>query len=139
MASGATSLTNGRFSPTIYTGFDTSSFALTLTSVGVKNNIYYQSGYLISAFSQREVGVFLSRNVRGGLGGGVYVGRKKYEDGPNIQTDTDVAIGPAIRVTWEILPDIFLGVESLYGIGGIYQTLVLTTQRINILCFGVRF
>ncbi len=139
LASGLTSLTNGRISPAIYTGYDSSTFALTLTSVGVKNSIYYQSGYVVSAFSQREAGTFLFRNVRGGLGGGAYLGRKKYQEGSSRQTATDVAIGPAMRVTWEMLPDIFLGVESLFGIGGVYQTLVLTTQRVNILSFGVRF
>jgi hypothetical protein len=138
IASGVTSITNGRTSPAIYTGYDSSSFALTLTSVGVKNAIYYQSGYLVSAFSQRDLGTFLWRNVRGGFGGGVYVGRKEYKDGIERQSATDISIGPTIRITWEILPDIFIGVEAHHGLGG-YQLLLLTTQRVDMLTFGVRF
>ena len=131
-------MTGGRTSPMIHTGIDSSNFALTFSSVGVKNSVYYHSGYILSAFAQKEPGFFLWGKMRGGLGGGIHFAKRQYVDGTTSESASDFAIGPAIRVTWEIFPFGFIGIEALYGIRNA-KVFVLSTQRITSLVFGIRF
>jgi hypothetical protein len=118
-------------------GYDSPSFALTFTAVGVNNSVYYQSGYLLAAYFQNEPGSYLWGKVRGGLGGGFHFAQRGYSDGSANEKKSDIALGPAIRVTWEILPYIFVSAEGLYGLGTINYLLVF--QSVNSIIFGVRF
>jgi hypothetical protein len=138
VGSGFNSITGGRPSPTLYTGYDSSSFAVTANAVGVKTKIYYHSGYVVSAFSQKEMGDFWWGKLRAGFGGGIHYAQRQYVDGAVNETKSDFALGPAMRVTWEIFPFGFIGVDELYGIRSL-ETLVLSTQNIISLIFGVRF
>jgi hypothetical protein len=137
LGSSFSSVTAGRTSPSIYGGYDSNSFALTFASVGVKNSVYYHSGYLLSGFWQFDAGAYLWGNVRAGIGGGVHFAKRGYTDGTTNECTTDVAIGPAIRATWEIFPYGFIGVEGLYGFG--LNNLLLVFQSVNSIIFGVRF
>ncbi len=138
IGTGVTNITGGRIVPALHTGYDSSQFALTLTSVGVKNSVYYHSGYLLNLFSQTEMGDFWWGKLRAGIGGGVHFAKRSYTDGSHSETKSDFALGPSMRATWEFLPSTFLGIEALYGIRGV-NTLALVSQRVILLNFGVRF
>lgn len=137
LGSSFSSITAGRTAPSIYTGYDSSSFAVTFTSVGVKNDVYYHSGYLLNSYFQKDVGDYFWGKVRGGLGGGVHFAKRAYTDGAVNESKSDLSLGPAIRVTWEIFPYGFLGVEGFYGFG--VNNLLLVFQSVNSIIFGVRF
>jgi hypothetical protein len=110
---------------------------MTITSVGVKNSVYYHSGYLLSSYYQADVGDYFWGKVRGGIGGGIHFAKRGYVDGTTSDSKTDFAIGPAIRATWEIFPYGFIGVEGHYGFGA--NNLLLVFQSVNSIIFGVRF
>ena len=131
-------MTGGRTSPILYTGIDSSQFALTILTSGVKNDIYSHSGYVISAFAQKDVGDLWWGKVRGGLGGGIHFAKREYTDGSINEVKSDFAIGPSLRVNWEFFPYMFVGVEALYGIRNI-NALYLSTQTITNIVLGVRF
>ena len=138
LGSGFSSMTGGRANPIIYTGIDSPSFAFTVIAMGVKNDVYYHSGYIFSAFAQKDVGDLFWGKIRGGIGGGIHFAERGYSDGLINENKSDFAIGPTIRVTWEFIPFLFVGVEALYGIRNI-NTLILGTQTISNIVLGVRF
>jgi hypothetical protein len=138
VASGVTSITGGRVSPIIHGGIDTPTFATTITSVGVKNSIYYHSGYVLSFHLQKEAGKMWWGNLRGGLGLAAHYAKRGYVDGTANESKADGAFGPSLRVTWEILPFVVIGLEGMYGIRN-FNTLLLNTQNIQTLFLGVRF
>ena len=131
-------MTGGRVSPILHAGIDTPTFSTTLTSVGVKNSIYYHSGYVLSFHAQKEAGQFWWGNLRGGLGLAAHYAKRGYEDGSARESKADGAFGPSMRVSWEILPYVVVGVEAMYGIRN-YKVLLLNTQNIQTLFLGVRF
>lgn len=138
LGSGYSSMTGGRTNPIIYTGMDSSNFALTLTAVGVNNDVYYHSGYIISAFAQKDAGDLFWGKIRGGIGGGIHFAKRGYTDGSIDENKSDFAVGPSMRVTWEFLPFVFVGVEALYGIRN-FNVILLNTQTITNVVLGVRF
>ncbi len=138
LGSGVTSITGGRVSPIIHGGLDTPTFATTITAVGVKNSIYYHSGYVASFHLQKEAGQFWWGKLRGGLGLGLHIAKRGYDDGGGMEEKSDAAFGPSIRVSWEILPFVVLGLEAMYGLRN-ENVLLLNTQNIQTLFLGVRF
>lgn len=138
-STGVTSITNGRVSPLLNTGLDTSSYAFTFSSVGVKNSYYYHSGYNVVWALQKDFTKSSFGGVRAGLGLGAHFAKRGLQDGTNALIEkSDYAIGPAMRVTWGFLPYCFMGLESIYGIRGA-NFIALSTQNIHSLFLGVRF
>lgn len=138
LATGVSSITGGRVNPLLNTGFDSSNFSLSFSSLGVKNDVYYHSGYTLVTSIQGELGDYLWGNLRGGVGLGLHFAKRGLDDGNGLEEKSDFAIGPSIRVTWTILPKVFIGLESIYGIRDA-NVILLSTQNIHSMMFGARF
>lgn len=138
VATGFSSVTEGRTVPLFNFGYDSPTSAFLFHSVGVSNDIYYHNSYMLSGFRQVDLDDFWWGKVRAGLGGGLHYAQRGYEDGDKKQSASDFSLGPSVRVTWEIFPYCFVGIESFFGLGS-FQVFVLSTQQISLLTFGVRF
>lgn len=139
LGTGVTSATSGRVSPFLHGGYDDTNFALTLTSVGVKNDYYYHSAYNFVLVAQKDFPKYLWGNLRGGIGIGSHYAIRELKDGTNSNIKkSDFALGPAIRITWEFLPYTYIGLEAIFGIRNA-NIIVLSTQNIRSLILGVRF
>lgn len=137
-ATGVSAVTEGRTIPILYLGYDAPDFAATISSVGVSNDVYYQSAYQLGIFRQTDLDFFWWGKVRAGMGLGMHYAERGLEQYDKTETATDFAMGPSIRVTWEVLPYIVIGVESFVGIGSA-DIIILSTQQISTLFLGVRF
>lgn len=138
IATGFSSVTEGRAVPMLNIGIDNPNYAFLFGSVGVKTDVYYHNAYMLSAFRQVDLDDFLWGKVRAGLGGGIFFSKRGYKDGGPEETGNDFGVGPSVRATWEIFPYGFVGIESYFGIADL-QVLVLSTQQVSHLVFGVRF
>lgn len=138
IATGFSSVTEGRTIPLISLGTDSHTSAFLLSAVGVKNDVYVHNSYMFSAYRQTEPDQFWWGKVRAGLGGGINYAYRFYKDGGKKDSGADISVGPAIRITWEVIPYAFLGVESYFGLGHL-NNIVLSTGQISQLLFGVRF
>ncbi|MFP5489975.1 MAG: hypothetical protein ACLGG0_00635 [Bacteriovoracia bacterium] len=137
-ATGVSAVTEGRVIPILYVGYDAPDFAATISSVGVANDVYYQSAYQLGIFRQTDLENFLWGKTRAGMGLGVHYAERGLEQYDKTEKVTDFSMGPSIRVTWEVLPYVVLGVESFVGIGSA-DIIILSTQQISTLFLGVRF
>lgn len=137
-ATGVSAVTEGRMIPILYVGYDAPDFAATISSVGVANDVYYQSAYQLGIFRQTDLDYFWWGKVRAGMGLGMHYAERGLEQYDKTETATDFAMGPSIRVTWEVLPYIVIGVESFVGIGSA-DIIILSTQQISTMFLGVRF
>jgi hypothetical protein len=138
VGSGFSTVTQGRTVPVLYAGLDNPNSAWIISSVGVKNDVYYHSAYQLSYFKQTDLEPFWWGKIRAGLGGGIHYAQRGYQDGQENLKSSDASIGPAIRVTWAMTQNVILGLESFAGIGG-SQIIILSTQQISTLFLGVRF
>lgn len=138
IATGFSSVTEGRTVPMLNIGIDNPDYAFLFGSVGVKTDVYYHNAYMLSAFRQVDLENFWWGKVRAGLGGGVFFSNRGYKDGGSEETGNDFGVGPSVRATWEIFPYGFVGIESYFGIGDA-KVFVLSTQQVSHLVFGVRF
>ena len=137
-ATGVSAVTEGRMIPILYLGYDSPDFAATVSSVGLSNDAYYHSAYQLSIFRQTDLENFFWGKVRAGMGLGIHYAERGLEQYDKTEKVTDFALGPSIRVTWEVLPYIVIGVESFIGIGSA-DIIILSSQQISTLFLGVRF
>ena len=138
VATGFSSVTEGRSVPMLNIGIDNPTSAFLFGSVGVKTDVYYHNAYMLSAYRQVDLEDFWWGKVRAGLGGGIFYSKRGYKDRGPEETGDDFGIGPSVRATWEIFHYGFVGIESYFGIGDL-KVFVLSTQQVSHLVFGVRF
>lgn len=138
VATGFSSVTEGRTIPLLNLGYDAPEKAFLFNSIGVSNDIYYHNSYMFSGFRQVDLDKMWWGKVRAGFGGGLHFAKRGYEDGADKDSASDFSLGPSIRVTWEIFPYGFIGIESFFGLGNL-QAFILSYQQITLLTFGVRF
>jgi hypothetical protein len=137
-ATGVSAVTEGRMIPILYLGYDAPDFAATVSSVGLSNDAYYHSAYQLGIFRQTDLENFLWGKTRAGMGLGAHYAERGLEQYDKTEKVTDFALGPSIRVTWEVLPYTVIGVESFVGIGS-GDIIILSTQQISTMFLGVRF
>ncbi len=139
LGTGFSSATAGRTSPTLNLGIDYPSFAVTASSVGVKNSYYYHSAYNLIYVRQFDFSEYLWGKLHGGIGAGLHFAKRGLKDGTNAMSEkSDFALGPAIRITWDVAPLCFIGLEAIYGIRD-FRVFTLTTQNVRSIIVGVKF
>ena len=138
LGTGFSSVTEGRTIPLLNLGIDSPTYAVLLSSVGVSNDVYYHNAYLVSGYRQVDMDNFWWGKVRVGLGGGLFFSERGFRDEEEEEKSSDFSLGPSVRATWEIIPYGFVGIESYFGLGS-FNFLVLSTQQVSHLVFGVRF
>lgn len=138
LATGVSSITGGRVNPLLNTGYDSPNFSISFSSLGIKNQVYYHSGYTLITSFQSDLGDYLWGGLRGGFGLGLHYAKRGLDDGNGLEEKSDFAVGPSIRITWTLLPNTFIGLESIYGLRN-ENVIFLSTQNIHSLMFGARF
>jgi hypothetical protein len=138
LGSGFTSTTGGRLSPMIYGGYDSPTFALVGSSVGVKTSAYYLSSYSMSALLLNDIGDFWWGKVNAGAGIGLLYSIRSMKDSTYSNTTYDFNYGPCLRVTWEFIPNMYVGVDALFGVPSLSQLIQFSTKQSTSLIFGFK-
>ena len=140
VGSGFSNVTGGRTAPMIYGGFDTEKFALVASAVGVKTSIYYHSSYQVGMFLQNDWGEFWWGKLRAGIGSGLQYSVRGYRNTVESSEEkaSDLVLGLAIRVRWNMAGPVFVALETVYGLAGL-NFILLSTQHTTNLVFGVGF
>lgn len=135
------SQTSGRQVPSLNLALLGESFGISAYSTGIKTALYYQSGYVASAYYLWSPGELLSGPITAGIGAGMYYGKRGYrETETSALTEVqDSTGGPAFRVEWRFLGPFYLSGEALFGLRLPAFLVYLSAQDIAHVAFGLRF
>ena len=140
VGTGMSKVTQGRTVPSLYLGLDNKKDVVQFSSIGVQTEIYYHNAYRFSFYRQEAFGSFFGIKQRAGFGIGLLYAIRAYREDKEAQeeSETDLNVGPAFRYTLDINKNLFMSLESMYGINNLLF-LVLSFQNTNSINFGVRF
>ena len=138
-----TSMTNtmqGRIIPSLHLGYDQGTRHISFHSSGVQTELYYHNTYALSYYLQENWGKLFFGDLIAGPGIGAYYAKLSYREDKNSKDETgeDFVFGPGLRAEFIITPNLFIGLETIMGIGGA-QIIALSFQDISFLTFGWRF
>ncbi len=137
---GFSGVTLGRNIPALHLAAFSDSWRFSFISTGVKTKVYYHNAYQVSLLSTWKPGKLFWGEVEAGFGGGFLYGVRGYREDPDEDYDKqgNIVWGPTMYVGWEVLPNVMISIEAIYGI---YDTsaLGLITQENCAGSIGVRF
>ncbi len=141
IGSGNSSMTGGRFVPSIDLAYLQNNNVLAWSGTGVKSGYYYQSSHQLSYFKSWKAGDMWGGDVNSGFGGSVaYTTRAFQDEGSTLeQKDSDFLLGPAIRMNLSY-GFFYINMSATFGIRNVLtHAMSLTFQDVESLSVGVRF
>ncbi len=137
---GTTSLTSGRYVPSLQLGYESKQLAVTLSSTGYHTRYDYMSAYIANVYKTFELAELWKTPATAGFGLGVYYSARGFRDTPEsaIQETNDFGIGPAFYVALHPFDLFFLRIETLYAAGSGYNILLVFQDAAQI-TVGVSF
>jgi hypothetical protein len=137
---GFSGVTLGRNIPALHLAVFSDSLRFSIISTGVKTKVYYHNAYQASLLSTWRPGKLFWGEVEAGFGGGLLYGVRGYRDDPDDDFDKqgNAVWGPTMYMGWEVLPNVIISLEVIYGIFD-SSVLALITQENCAGSIGVRF
>lgn len=141
VGAGTTSATGGRIVPALSLSLTAASWAVFVSSTGVKNTYYHQSNYQTSAYWLYPGGSLLGGSVSAGFGiGGMFLMRSFQDDGSTTEIRSDDWLaGPAGRIRWSYFDLLYLGIDAIWGLRTLAGALTLNYQDYTCVSVGVMF
>ena len=119
---GTSTVSDGRAVPAINLGFEpVRGYLISGMSAGIQSKSYFFSLYNCNLLLWQRMGKGKGGSVWAGIGGGILYGRKGMvvsREPTLLKEDSDFMVGPAFRLAWHPIPNIYLGVEFTLGFGG---------------------
>jgi hypothetical protein len=140
VGTGFSSVTSGRMIPGLELGFGTDSWRATFSSIGVSNSYYFHSSYTASYFRSWKSGPMFWGEVESGLGGGAMYAVRGFQDQGSTeeQKKSDVALGPAFFVQWQLAGPAYLKMDMIWGLRGLTNIIGLNGQDVIFFSVGLR-
>jgi hypothetical protein len=141
IGSGNSSMTGGRYVPSIDLAYLHDNNVFAWSGTGVKSGYYYQSSHQLSYFKSWKAGDMWGGDVNSGFGGSVaYTTRAFQDEGSTLeQKDSDFLLGPAIRMNLSY-GFFYINMSATFGIRNVLtHAMSLTFQDVESLSVGVRF
>lgn len=131
---------SGRMVPGLEFGLGSENWRGTVSTIGVNNGYYYHSSYTANFFRAWKAGELFWGEIESGVGGGMnYAVRGFKDEGGTEETQkSDVVVGPAFFVQWQLAGPVYLKIDMLWGLRSVGQLVGLNGQDIIFISLGGR-
>jgi hypothetical protein len=136
---GESSVTSGRLVPALAGGITTSTWAVFVSSTGVKSGYYYHSAYNLAVLKMWNSGDLFWGSVESGLGVGALYSERGFQDDRDASTiiRSDYGIGPQFRARWYVAGPVYTSVDVMLGVGNVLNLVLLSFQDSVVFSIGV--
>ena len=141
MGAGINSAHSGRTVTTLSLGVNSGSVGGTFFTSGTQSTYSYQSTYALNIYKIKKAGDLIGGVVNFGYGfGGSYSkhGLKDLNATESV-TKSDFVLGPSLRLNWILFKHLYINMEGIYGLRGLFSHLALNFQDVVFLGVGVVF
>lgn len=140
VGTGLSSTVSGRMIPGFELGLGGETWLGSFSAIGVNSSYYYQSNYTVNLFRTWKSGSLFWGDVDSGLGGGLMYAVRGFQDegSSTEEKKSDIVVGPAFFVQWQLAGPLYLKLDMLWGIRGISELIGLNGQDVVFLSLGVR-
>ena len=130
---------SGRLNTGVSLALNKPGYSLGLHSSGVQTNLYYDSSYYVSLTWPRVANQFWWGAFHGSLGVGTYFTERGYRSTPtsDIEKASDFALGPSLRIVWDVLGPVFISLDGMYGLRNPLTHVFLSFQDVELISIGI--
>ncbi|MDZ4660602.1 MAG: hypothetical protein SGJ18_03165 [Pseudomonadota bacterium] len=118
--------------------WNTPGYSVSAHSTGVQTNLYYDSSYYVSLTWSSVRSQFWWGAIHGGFGLGAYFTERGYREttASSLERASDLALGPSIRIVWDVLGPVYISLEGMYGLRNPLAHLFLSFQDVELISVG---